>query len=300
MTKIPIKIVDRLLKQARFRESFNVIPKGNTFKDLSTIIILPTRGVTEEKKDLICKKCKTKNEYTSTVLHGMSPIFVEAWKRLIKPMNVNVLEMVIQGMEVGAAYNAGIENALNIKNPSTGVTFKYILTVEDDNIIPFMPNTQGPLMMLYEDIEKFDLDVVGGLYWTKGNPSMPLLYGDPNEKRDAPAGMFKVRFPAKVQKKGRSGKLNSDGSDWTDGEVVLCNGSGMGFTLYKLDIFKDSRIEKPWFKTVNDHGTNEKPGIRMYTQDLFCFEKLRELGYKVAIDTRVKLGHLDIKSGIIY
>jgi len=295
--KVTTKTIDTLLKQARFREAFTVTPKGNTFKDLSTIIILPTRGVQEEKKDLICKKCKTKNEYVSVTANGMSPIFVEAWKRLIKPMNVPVLEMVVAGMEVGAAYTQAIQQILD--NPALS-KFKYILTVEDDNIIPFMPGTQGPLMTLYDDMEKYKLDAVGGLYWTKGNPSMPLLYGDPNEKRDAAAGMFKVRFPAKTQKKNRVGKLNDDGSDWTDGEIVLCNGSGMGFTLFKLDVFKDERIEKPWFKTVSDHGTSEKPGVRQYTQDLYFFEKMREHGYRVAIDTRIKIGHLDIKSGIIY
>ena len=294
---VSTRTIDSLLKQARFRESFNVIPKGNTFKDLSTIIILPTRGVQEEKKELACKKCKTKNEYISVTANGMSPIFVEAWKRLIKPMNVPVLEMIVSGMEVGAAYTQAIENIL--ANPALS-KFKYILTVEDDNIIPYIPNTQGPLMMLYEDIEKFKLDVVGGLYWTKGNPSMPLLYGNPNEKRDTASGMFKVRFPAKVQKKGRVGKLNKDGSDWTDGEIVECNGSGMGFTLFKLDIFKNPKIEKPWFETVSDHGTNEKPGLRQYTQDLKFAEQARALGYRWAIDTRIRLGHLDIRSGIIY
>ena len=295
--KINTKTIDGLLKQARFRQSFEVIPTGKTFRDLSTIIIIPTRGSQEEKKVHICSKCKTKHEYISTTVNGMSPIFVEAWKRLIKPMNVPVLEMVVQGMEVGQAYSTAIENIL--ANPALN-KFKYILTVEDDNIIPFIPNTQGPLMMLYDDIEKFNLDVVGGLYWTKGNPSMPLLYGDPKEKREASAGMFKVRFPAKKQKKGRAGKLNDDGSDWTDGEVVLCNGSGMGFTLFKLDIFKDSRIKKPWFETISDHGTDEKPGVRQYTQDLQFAEKAIELGYKWAIDTRIKVGHLDIKSSIIY
>lgn len=294
---ITTKTIDQLLGQARFRQAFNVIPKGNTFKDLSTIIIIPTRGTTEEKKELICKKCKTKNEYLSCTVNGMSPIFVEAWKRLIKPMNVPVLEMVVSGMEVGAAYSTAIENIL--ANPALA-KFKYILTVEDDNIIPFMPNTQGPLMMLYDDIEKFNLDIVGGLYWTKGNPSMPLIYGNPNEKKEVAAGMFKVRFPAKKQKPRRSGKLNDDGSDWTDGEIVLCNGSGMGFTLFKLDIFKNPKLEKPFFKTLGDHGTIEKPGIRMYTQDLQGMERIRELGYKIAIDTRCKLGHLDIRSGIIY
>lgn len=296
MQSISIKSINQLLDQAKFRESFNELPKGKTFQDLSTIIILPNRGTTEEKKDLICKKCKTKNEYISTTSHGMHPIFVEAWKRLIKPMNVPVLEMVVQGMEVGAAYSAAIEQIM--ANPMLS-KFKYVLTVEDDNIIPFMPNTQGPLMMLYEDIDK-GYDIVGGLYWTKGNPSMPLLYGDPKKTREAPEGMFKVRFPAKVQKKVKPGTINKDGHDWYDGELVECNGSGMGFTLYKMDIFKDERIEKPWFKSISDHGTDKNPGIRQYTQDLWFFEKARNLGYKVAIDTRIKIGHLDIKSGIIY
>ena len=295
--KVSTRTIDKLLSQAKFRQSFNEIPKGKTFQDLSTIIILPTRGTTEEKKKITCKKCKTENEYVSTTVHGMSPIFVEAWKRLIKPMNVPVLEMVIQGMEVGAAYSTAIENIL--ANPALS-KFKYVLTVEDDNIIPYMPNTQGPLMMLYEDMDKFNLDIVGGLYWTKGNPSMPLIYGDPKETREKAAGMFKVRFPAKVQKKRRVGKLNDDGSDWTDGEVVLCNGSGMGFNLFKMDIFRNPKLEKPFFKTVNDHGTDAKPGIRMYTQDLQGMERMRELGYRIAIDTRIKIGHLDVKTGIIY
>lgn len=293
---IKTKTVNDLLSQAKFRQSFNTIPKGKTFQDLSTIIILPTRGTVEEKKTHTCTKCKTKHEYVHTSVNGMSPIFVEAWKRLIKPMNVPVLEMIVQGMEVGAAYSTAIEQIL--ANPALN-KFKYILTVEDDNIIPFIPDTQGPLMMLYEDMEK-GYDAVGGLYWTKGNPSMPLLYGHPGEKRDKTAGMFKVRFPAKKQKKGRYGKINKDGSDWTDGELVECNGMGMGFTLFKLDLFRDERIKKPWFETVSDHGTKEQPGIRQYTQDLNFFEKFRNLGYKCAVDTRIKIGHLDVKSGIIY
>ena len=297
ITTITTKTIDNLLGQARFRQSFEVAPTGKTFRDLSTIIILPTRGVTEEKKTHVCTKCKTKHEYVSTTVNGMSPIFVEAWKRLIKPMNVPVLEMIVQGMEVGAAYSTAIENIL--ANPALN-KFKYILTVEDDNIIPFMPNTQGPLMMLYEAIEK-GFDVVGGLYWTKGNPSMPLIYGDPREKdRNTPAGMFKVRFPAKKQKRVKFGTINKDGHDWHDGELIECCGMGMGFTLFKMDLFKDSRIEKPFFETISDHGTMEKPGIRQYTQDLKYFEKLCTLGYRVAVHSGIKLGHLDLKTGIIY
>jgi len=275
VSKIPVKTVDKLLEQAKFRESFRVLPQGKTFKDLSTVIIIPIPGPKTEKKHLNCKKCKTLNEYEAWSFSGLHPIFVEAYKRLVRPMNVPVIEMMPSGYEVGDAYNRTIEMVLSndsLKN------FKYILTIEYDNIIPFIPNTQGPMIMLYETMEK-GFDAVGGLYWTKGTPSMPLIYGDPKEGRKAPAGMFKVRM------------------DWKPGDIVECNGMGMGFTLFKTELFRDKRIKKPWFETVNAH---KEQGPALYTQDLSFFEKFRELGYRCAVDTRVKLGHLDFKSGVIY
>ncbi len=283
MKKVAANTIDSLLHEAKVRNITAKIPSGKTFKDLSTIIIVPNRGTTEEKHSLNCKKCKTKNEFTTTVVHGFHPLFVESFKRLVKPMNVPVLDMVVGGYEVGEAYNIAIESILS--NPALA-DFKYILTIEDDNLVPYIPNTQGPLMMLYEDIEK-GYDVVGGLYWTKGLPSLPLIYGDPKEKPDSKAGYFKVRYPS--AKKGDGG--------WKDGDLVECNGMGMGFTLFKLDIFRDQRLTKPWFKTVTEQ-TNSGPKI--YTQDLYFFEKVKKLGYKVAIDTRVKVGHLDVKTGTVY
>ena len=291
--KVSVKTVDQLLKQARFRESFKVLPKGDTFKNLSTIAILPIPGAQTEKKFLNCKKCKTKNEYQSWQFSGLHPTFVEAYKRLIRPMNVPYLEMMPSGYEVGDAYTKCIEMILATPALSS---FKFILTIEYDNIIPFIPNTQGPLMMLYETMEK-GFDAVGGLYWTKGTPSMPLIYGDPKEKRDNAAGMFKVIFPSRKPKpKGwKEGQVVS--GEWHDGDIIDCNGMGMGFTLFKLDLFKDKRFKKPWFETINDHSDK---GPRLYTQDLNFFEKFRGLGYKCAIDSRVKLGHLDFRSNIIY
>lgn len=273
---VNIHTVDQLLEQAHFRDSFKVLPKGDTFKDLSTIIVIPTPGNKLEKRKLNCKKCKTVNEYEHTSVNGLNPVIVESWKRLVKPMNVPILEMMVNGYEVGDAYTKAIEMIL--ANPALN-KFKFILTIEHDNIIPFIPNTQGPLMMLYEDIER-GFDVAGGLYWTKGSPSMPLIYGDPKEKNNKnPAGYFKVRM------------------DWKDGDIVECNGMGMGFTLFKLDIFKNKKIKKPWFKTLNDHGNL---GPRLYTQDLYFFEKFRKEGYRCCVDTRVKLGHMDFATGTIY
>ena len=291
--QVSVQTVDQLLEQAHFRDSYKALPQGTTFKDLSTIIILPIPGPQTDKKFINCKKCKTKNEYENWSFQGLHPIFVESYKRLVKPMNVPILEMMPSGYEVGDAYNKSIEMIL--ANPALN-KFKFILTLEYDNIIPFIPNTQGPLMMLYETMEK-GFDVVGGLYWTKGNPSMPLIYGDPKENRDNPAGMFKVIFGASgpAPKDWKEGQIVT--GSWRPGDIVECNGSGMGFTLFKLDMFKDKRIKKPWFQTINDHSDK---GPRLYTQDLNLAEKVRKLGYRWSVDTRCRLGHLSFADGVIY
>jgi hypothetical protein len=275
MKKITPTTIDTLLKQARFRENFKFLSKGKTFKDLSTVIVIPIPGDKEEKKSVNCPKCKHKIEYTQSIVSGLSPIFVEAFKRLVKPMNVPIIEMMVSGYEVGDAYSQAVDTILS--NPGLK-NFKYMLTVEYDNIVPFIPNTGGPLMMLYDDIEK-GFDIVGGLYWTKGIPSMPLIYGDVKSKKDDSEGYFKVIH------------------NWKDGDLVECNGMGMGFTLFKMEIFKDKRLEKPYFKTCNEHA---EKGTKLYTQDLYFFEQARKLGYRCAVDTKIKVGHLDFKSGVIY
>lgn len=276
MSKITVKTVDKLMEESRHIRSFE-IPGGDSFKDLSTVIVIPTRGTRDEKATLNCKKCKHKNEYITTHVSGFHPMFIEYYKRLIKPMNVPVLEMILKGYEVGEAYNNAVEAILS--NPGTK-DFKYMLTIEDDNLVPFIPNSGGPLMMLYESIEK-GYDVVGGLYFTKGEYSLPLIYGDPKENAKSKSGMFKVRY---------------DYKDKPD-QLLECNGMGMGFTLFKMDIFKDKRFKKPFFKTASENTDN---GQRAYTQDLWFFEQARKLGYKVAVDTRVKVGHLDTKTERIY
>jgi hypothetical protein len=41
-------------------------------------------------------------------------------------------------------------------------------------------------------------------------------------------------------------------------------------------------------------------GVQMYTQDLFFYEHARKLGYRFACDTRVKVGHLDPHTDVIW
>ena len=220
--------------------SVNRLEKSKSYRDLSTIIICPTRGQIPAR-------------------------VVQSWMGLMRPMNQKVIGPIfISGMEVGAAYNAGIEMILAHPDLSQ---YKYILTVEEDN----MPPADG-LLKLYESMEKYD--VVQGLYWTKGEGGQPMIYGDPNV-------MPKNFIPQVPQ-------LNT---------IQHCNGLGMGFNLFKLDIFKDSDVPKPWFKTVQEVVGG---GARAYTQDLYFYENAAKAGYIFACDTRVKVGHYSFAEDIVW
>jgi len=120
--------------------------KGNTYKDLSTIWITPTRGV-------------------------LKPRVVSSWMALMKPMNQPFIgPLFVEQDEVGIAYQKMFDMILD--NPELS-KWKYILSVEEDNL----PPSDG-LMKLYESIEE-GYDCVAGLYWTKGEAGQPMIYGNP-------------------------------------------------------------------------------------------------------------------------
>lgn len=214
--------------------------KSDFYKDLSTICIIPTRGVIPAK-------------------------VVQNWMGLMLPMNQKFIRMFVSGMEVGAAYTHAIEQI--VANPVLR-SWKYILTLEEDN----MPPADG-LIKLYEGMEEFD--VVGGLYWTKGENGQPMIYGDPTmeELNFIP----QIPLPETLQK---------------------TNGLGMGFNLFKLDIFRDPRVPRPYFKTVQEF--TPFVGAKGYSQDLYFYENIHKLGYNVACDTRIKVGHYSLEEDIVW
>jgi len=219
----------------QLEESIGRLRKGNTYKNLSTIWIVPTRGKIADR-------------------------IINSWMNMMKPMNQAVVGPIfIRGDEVGVAYNKGIRMILD--NPALR-DFKYVLTVEEDNAPP-----PDGLLRLFESINKYD--VVGGLYWTKGPEGQPMIYGDPNT-------MPRNMVPQLPQQD----------------TVQPCNGLGMGFNLFKLDIFK--KMPEPWFSTVQDTQRGQ------WTQDLWFYNNLAKIGGKVACDTRVKVGHYDYDADFMW
>lgn len=173
-------------------------------------------------------------------------VVFNSWLPLAVPMNQKFQRLGIGRAEVGEAYEAAVD--LILKDT---VKWKYMLTVEHDNLPP-----RDGLLRLYESMDRYD--AVGGLYWLKGEDGPPMIYGDPSDPT-----CFRPLAPK-------------------DNTVQQCNGLGMGFTLFNVDMFRN--IPKPWFKTDS---------LNEVTQDLYFFKKAAKAGYKFAVDTRVKVGHID-------
>lgn len=216
-----------------FHKSALRVLEGKQFKDLSTVWVTPSP---DSKLDV--------------------QVVFQSWLALAMPMNQTVQRLGIGRGEVGAAYNAAVEMILE-----DSIEWKYMLTVETDNLPP-----RDGLLKLYESVDKFD--AVGGLYWMKGPLGTAHIYGDPSNPGD-----FKPQVPL-------------------ENAVQPCNGMGMGFTLFNVDMFR--KMGGPWFKTSETVEDGE------HTQDLFFFKKAAEAGYKFACDTRVRVGHIDFQTRKIW
>lgn len=226
------------------------LKKGKQYKDVSTVLVVPTR-------DKIAARV------------------VENWMGLMTPMNGRFVRMFVSGMEVGDAYEIAVETILGhpiLKD------FKYMLTLEEDN----MPPPDG-LLKLYESIcdcarpchDHFAQ--VAGLYYTKGEMGQPMIYGDPKNPMQVMGFQPQVPRPDTLQE---------------------CNGTGMGFTLFHMGLFKDKKVTKPWFKTVQAYSREN--GAAQGTQDLWFMGNIRRLGYRIASDNRVKVGHYDFDLNMVW
>ena len=182
------------------------------------------------------------------------------------PPNQASFKMAAIGMEVGEAFSNAITEILAHPELSQ---WEYLLTIEHDNIPPF-----DGLVKLIDSMEKHpEYSCIGGLYWTKGEGGVPQIWGDPKD----PVMNFRPQVPD------------------VNGGLVECCGTGMGFNIWRLDMFKDERLRKPWFKTLNGL---EGQGIG--TQDLYFWGDARKYGYRCAIDCSVKVGHYDINTDITW
>lgn len=177
---------------------------------------------------------------------------------LIFPPNQAAHRMAAIGMEVGEAFSSSIQAILDTPGLQD---WEYLLTIEHDNC----PPADGIVKLIKRMEEHPEFSCIGGLYWTKGEGGVPQIWGDIKD----PVMNFRPQPP----------DLN--------GGLVECWGTGMGFNLWRLSMFKDPQLRKPWFKTV---AGSEGVG----TQDLYFWGDAHKYGYRCAIDCDVKVGHYDM------
>lgn len=202
------------------------------YKDLSCVVVIPA-------------------------LHTVATKAASSWWNLMFPPNQKVVKLFAQGMEVGEAYSQTIDQILTHPDLST---YKYILTVEADNVVP----PDGVIKLLAHMEAHPEYSCIGGLYFTKGMGGVPQIWGDPKD----PVLNFRPQLPVA-------------------GELVECCGTGMGFNLWRTSIFRDEKLRKPWFKTT----ASSTEGC--YTQDLYFWTDARKHGYRCAVACDVLVGHVD-------
>jgi hypothetical protein len=127
----------------------NRLIRGKTYKDLSTVCVMPIR-----------------DQFVHVRV-------MQAFNSLIKPMNQKFMPVFLSEMEVGAAYEQVVEL---VRTHPELKSWKYLLCFESDNLPP-----PDGLLKLYESIEAGPFDAVGGLYFTKGISGQPMIYGNPKE-----------------------------------------------------------------------------------------------------------------------
>lgn len=184
-------------------------------------------------------------------------------RSLIFPPNQAAHVMATVDLEVGEAFSHSIAEIL--AHPEIGA-WEYLLCVEHDNL----PPADGLIKLIKRMDQHPEFSAIGGLYWTKGEGGVPQIWGDPKD----PVLNFRPQPPV-------------------PGQLVECCGTGMGFTLYRLSMFKDKKLRQPWFKTVAG-----KEGVG--TQDLYFWGDARKHGYRCAIDCDVLVGHLDLQTGTVW
>lgn len=183
---------------------------------------------------------------------------VLSWMNLAFPPNNGVVRILAQGMEVGDAYTSAITQILAHPELSQ---WEYILTLEHDNA----PPADGVIKLVERMEQHKEFACISGLYFTKGEGGVAQIWGDPRD----PVVNFRPQPPD------------------TNGGLVECCGTGMGFALWRMEMFRDPQLRRPWFVTQKHGG--------VATQDLYFWADAHKYGYRCAVDCSVKVGHFDLR-----
>jgi len=189
----------------------------------------------------------------------VSTYFYQAMKSQQFPLVSSAFDKIVLNKKIDEARNEIVQFALD-----QGAN--YIYWVDDDVLPP-----PDAFLKMYTH----NKDIINGVYWSKSNPPMPLLFRN---------------------------HLEGPYWDWHVGDLIEIDAAGMGLTLVKTDVYR--KIEKeqggPWY-SVN-YGSF--PGVQASpannTEDLYFYWKARKAGYKIWADTSIQAYHYDKTNNVMY
>jgi len=210
---------------------------------------------------------------------GKVPIeFWVASSRLQYPINGKIRTHVAKGLEVGEARNSAVEYIMSMPK---GDRPKWLFFLGDDMLPPW-----DGFVKLYEEAVKGDWDCLTGLYRMKQD-GFPVFLTWRNDVigRMIPGVHYKV------------------------GDVIDVDLTGLDFTLIKVSLLE--KMTGPYFKTgpslsrdvpnnTKYGGSENKTGIVLHTEDVWFYNKVKELGGRSGVATGIRVAHLDVSTGWIY
>jgi hypothetical protein len=200
----------------------------------------------------------------ATRLNHVEPGFVVSWTMLVGGglrQGDNVIKPAY-GLPAHKAANQIARNFLQSDNDT-------LLMIDDDMVFE-----QDAVERLRSNEANWPYDIVMAFCTTRGIPPQPVILQDMATQPDWPKKLSGERFKRVY--------------DFDDGEVIPVGTTGLAFTLIRRGVFEamldsEAGLEYNYFF---------KYGQGVETEDIpFCREA-RRLGFGLAIDTSVKIGHI--------
>lgn len=189
----------------------------------------------------------------------VSTYFYQAMKSQQFPLVSSAIDKIVLNRPIADARNEIVEFALQ-QNAN------YIFWVDDDVIAP-----PDAFLKLYNHQK----DIINGVYWSKSNPTMPLLFRN---------------------------HLEGPYWDWHVGDLIEIDAAGSGLTLVKTDVYRKitEKVGGPWYSTDYSSFPGVKGTPANNTEDLYFYWKAKKAGYQIWADTRVQAFHFDKTNQVLY
>jgi SAM-dependent methyltransferase len=189
----------------------------------------------------------------------VSSYFYQAMKGQQFPLVSSAYDKIVLNKPIAEARNEIVEFAL-------GQGANYIFWVDDDVIPP--PDSFLKLYMHQKDI-------INGVYWSKSNPPMPLLFRN---------------------------HLEGPYLDWHVGDLIEIDAAGNGLTLVKTDVYRkiSETVGGPWYSTEYTSFKNGTVSSPNNTEDLYFYWKAKQAGFKIWADTSVQAFHYEKINQVLY